>query len=101
MTGPQPDRATALGLAAIVKERRERELSITWDDLFFEESLARKLNAESADNLPPLATAILLDTLTVSEKAFLGVLAPEHRPTSFEFCELQSHFEKLGKRLWT
>lgn len=93
----KPDAGTALGLAMIARERRERELDRAIDDLDLEDTLARMLNADSAEYFPPLAVAILTDRLTRPQRARLAVLAPKFRPASMEYDALQAHFEALGK----
>ena len=95
----KPDAGTALGLAMIARERRERERDRAIDDLDLEDTLARRLNAESGEYLPPLAMTILADTLDRSTRARLAVLAPKFRPASMAYADLQRHFEALGREV--
>lgn len=93
----KPDRGTALGLAMIARERRERELDRLWNNFFTLEDLAHRLNEDAAEYFPPLADRLLVGPpLSRDEKARVAILS-EPFPLLPEYEELQSYFEYLGK----
>lgn len=80
----------------------EKLLRLQWAQSNIETTLAlaKRLNAESGNYLPPLAVAILADDLTDLEKARLGLAGARIHPAGIGVDELRAYFEALGREVF-
>lgn len=95
----KPDPGTALGLAEIARERRDRELAMALDNVCHENFLAEVL-AGLTDDLPPLARAILDDRLTRPESARLARASPRYPVLELTAGTLAAHFRKMHSEVF-